>query len=111
MTVVDDGEEAMAFLRRTGKYHRAPRPQLVFLDLNLPRKDGREVLQEIKGDSDLRRIPVVIMTTSSSERDIQHAYELHANCYITKPVDLEDFLSAVRSCENFWLETAQLPNS
>ncbi len=109
MHVVDDGEEAMAYLRRRGKYSDAPRPQLVFLDLNLPRKDGREVLAEMKQDEDLKRIPVIVLTTSSADRDVLRAYELHANCYVTKPVELDEFLDAVRRCETFWLETVRLP--
>ena len=94
--VVEDGVEALAFLRREGDYGAVPRPDLVLLDLNLPRKDGREVLAEIKADPDLRRIPVVILTTSSAEEDILKTYDLHANCYITKPVDLDQFLKVVQ---------------
>jgi len=107
--VVVDGVEAMAFLRREGKYADAPRPDLVLLDLNLPKKDGREVLAEIKVDESLKRVPVVILTTSQAEEDILKAYELNANCYITKPVDLDQFLKVVRSIENFWLTIVKLP--
>lgn len=108
--VVSDGVEALQFLRREGKYADAPRPDLMLLDLNLPRKDGREVLEEMKSDHDLRRIPVVILTTSSSEQDIVRSYDLHANCYITKPVDLDQFISVVRGVEDFWLTVVKLPN-
>jgi chemotaxis family two-component system response regulator Rcp1 len=107
--VVGDGVEAMAFLRREGKYAAAPRPDLVLLDLNLPKKDGHEVLAEIKGDDSLRRIPVVILTTSRSEEDILKTYNLHANCYITKPVDLDQFMKVVQSIEDFWLTLVKLP--
>ncbi|PKN45602.1 MAG: response regulator [Deltaproteobacteria bacterium HGW-Deltaproteobacteria-17] len=104
-----DGEEAMAFLRREGKYADAPRPDLILLDLNLPRKDGREVLAEIKGDPSLRLIPVVILTVSNAEEDILKTYNLHANCYITKPIDLDQFIKVVRSIEDFWLTIVKLP--
>jgi chemotaxis family two-component system response regulator Rcp1 len=107
---VADGEEAMAFLRREGKYAGAPRPDLILLDLNLPRKDGREVLAEIKADENLKRIPVVILTVSSAEEDIFKTYNLHANCYITKPIDLNQFLKVVHSIEDFWLSIVKLPN-
>lgn len=107
--VVDDGEKAMAFLRRQGPYGDAPRPGLILLDLNLPRKDGRQVLAEIKADEELRRIPVVILTTSRAEEDINKSYDLHANCYITKPIELNQFLSVVRSIEDFWLSIVVLP--
>jgi chemotaxis family two-component system response regulator Rcp1 len=107
--VVVDGEEAMAFLRRKGKYAKAPRPDLVLLDLNLPRKDGREVLAEIKSDPDLKRIPVVILTSSRDEDDILKSYNLHANCYITKPLDLHQFIKVVKSIEDFWLTIVKLP--
>jgi two-component system, chemotaxis family, response regulator Rcp1 len=107
--VVQDGVEAMAFLRRKGRYVDIPRPDLVLLDLNLPRKDGREVLSEIKLDPDLKRIPVVILTSSAAEQDILHAYNLYANCYITKPLDLEQFLRVIRSIEDFWLAVVKLP--
>jgi CheY-like chemotaxis protein len=108
---VNDGEEAMAFLRRTGRFAAAPRPDLILLDLNLPRKDGREVLAEIKADESLKRIPVVILTVSSAEEDILRSYNLHANCYITKPLDLDQFVKVVRSVEDFWLTIVRLPTS
>ncbi|MFH0878073.1 MAG: response regulator, partial [Lentisphaerota bacterium] len=100
---VGDGVEAMDFLRRRGKHAYAPRPDLVLLDLNLPKKDGREVLAEIKSDEGLKRIPVVILTTSSEEEDILKSYNLHANCYITKPIDLNQFIKVVEAIEDFWL--------
>lgn len=109
ISVAEDGVEAIAYLRRTGKYLQAPRPDLILLDLNLPKKDGREVLEEIKGDADLKKIPVVVLTTSAAERDILHAYDLHANCYITKPVVLEQFIRVVQSIEDFWLTIVKLP--
>lgn len=107
--VAEDGVEAMAFLRREGNYADAPRPDVILLDLNLPRKDGREVLAEIKADETLRRIPIVVMTTSSAEQDILRTYDLHANCYITKPVDLDQFIEVVRSIQEFWLTIVKLP--
>jgi CheY-like chemotaxis protein len=107
--VVGDGEEAMAFVRGQGKYADAPRPDLVLLDLNLPKKDGREVLAEIKADPDLKRIPVVILTISKEEEDILKTYNLHANCYITKPIDLHQFLKVVQAIEEFWLTIVKLP--
>jgi chemotaxis family two-component system response regulator Rcp1 len=107
---VTDGEEAMAFLRKEGKYANVPRPDLVLLDLNLPKKDGRQVLAEIKNDDELKRIPVVILTVSSAEEDILKTYNLHANCYITKPIDLSQFMKVVRSVEDFWLTIVKLPN-
>jgi CheY-like chemotaxis protein len=106
---VPDGVQAMAFLRRQGKYATAPRPSLVLLDLNLPRKNGRETLAELKQDPGLRRIPVVILTTSRDEQDIVRSYDLHANCFITKPVDLGQFLAVIKSIEGFWLEVVRLP--
>lgn len=106
---VPDGMEAMAFLRRWGQYTDAPRPDLILLDLNLPRKDGRQVLAEVKADEDLRRIPVVILTTSSSDEDIIRSYNLHANSYVTKPVDLDQFVRVVKSIEDFWLTIVTLP--
>ena len=106
-----DGVEAMAFLRKEGKYADVPRPHLILLDLNLPRKDGREVLSEIKGDECLKRIPVVVLTTSNDERDIFKTYDLHVNCYITKPIDFEQFLQVVRSIKDFWLTIVQLPGN
>jgi CheY-like chemotaxis protein len=109
LTWLSDGEEALAFLRRQGKYSHAPRPDLILLDLNLPRKDGREVLTEIKSDDNFKRIPVVILTTSQAEEDILKAYHLNANCYIPKPVDLERFLTVVKTIEDFWLTIVKLP--
>jgi len=109
LSVVRDGEEAMAFLRREGPFTASPRPNLVLLDLNLPKKDGREVLEELKGDTDLCRIPVIVLTTSGAEADISRSYELHANCFITKPLDLDDFFGVVRSIKDFWLASARLP--
>ncbi len=111
LSVVSDGVEAMAFLRREGRYADAPRPDIVLLDLNMPRKDGREVLAEMKSDEQLKRIPVVVLTTSEAEQDILRTYDLHANCYLTKPVDLEQFISIVKSVEDFWLTIVQLPKS
>lgn len=105
-----DGVEAMEFLRRKGPHENAPRPDLVLLDLNLPRKDGREVLGEMKEDPDLRLIPVVVLTTSEAEQDVLRTYQLCANCYITKPVDLEKFITIVRSIEDFWLTIVRLPS-
>ena len=106
---VEDGVEALEFLRREGEYKDAPRPDLILLDLNLPRKDGREVLAEIKEDEVLRRIPVVVLTTSRDEVDVLKMYDLHANCYVTKPLDLADFIEVVRSIEHFWLSIVMLP--
>jgi CheY-like chemotaxis protein len=111
LSVVKDGVEAMAFLRREGKYSAAPRPDLVLLDLNMPRKDGRAVLAEVKADPELRRIPVVILTTSKAEEDILRSYDLHANSYVTKPVDFEQFMNVVRSIEDFWLTVVKYPNN
>ena len=108
--VAVDGVDALNFLRREGKYANAPRPDLILLDLNLPRKDGREVLAEIKTDPLLKRIPVVILTTSDAEQDILATYDLHANCYITKPVDLDCFIYVVKSIEGFWLSVVKLPS-
>ena len=108
--VVADGVEALQFLRREGEHAEAPRPGLVLLDLNLPRKDGREVLAEMKQDPRLRLIPVVVLTTSEAENDIVRSYELHANCYITKPVGLEQFIAIVREIESFWLAVVTLPS-
>jgi CheY-like chemotaxis protein len=110
LSVARDGVEALAFLRREGPHASASRPDLILLDLNLPKKDGREVLAEIKEDSRLRRIPVVVLTTSKAEEDILRTYDLHANCYITKPVDLEQFISVVRSIDDFWLSVVRLPS-
>jgi len=106
---VPDGVEAIAYLRKEGKYKEASRPDLILLDLNLPKKDGREVLAEIKSDLGLKRIPVVILTTSRAEQDILRAYNLHANCYITKPVDLDQFIRVAKSIDDFWFTMVRLP--
>jgi chemotaxis family two-component system response regulator Rcp1 len=106
---VEDGVEALQFLRRQGPYRAAPRPDLILLDLNLPRKDGREVLEELKEDPQLKQIPVVVLTTSRAEQDVFRSYALHANCYITKPVDFTQFMEVVKSIENFWLAVVTLP--
>lgn len=110
INVVEDGVTAMQYLRKEGTYREVSRPDIIMLDLNLPKKDGREVLEEIKSDEDLKRIPVVILTTSSDEQDILKSYNLHANCYITKPVDLEKFIHLVKSIETFWLTLVKLPD-
>ena len=109
LTVVPDGVEAMAFLRREGRYATAEQPDLILLDLNLPKMDGREVLQEIKADEALKRIPVVVLTSSNAEQDVLRSYGLHANCYVTKPVDLDQFIAAVKAIEDFWLTVVTLP--
>lgn len=109
LRTVRDGVKAMNYLRREGKYHDTPRPDLILLDLNLPRKDGREVLAEIKADESLRRIPVVILSSSKAEEDIRKSYELNASCYITKPAGLHEFMSVIRSIENFWLTIVEVP--
>jgi len=109
LNVATDGIEALAFLHREGKHSTAPRPDLILLDLNLPKKDGREVLRTIKEDPALMSIPVVILTTSSAREDVENSYRLHANCYITKPVSLEGFLTVVQSIDNFWLSVVKLP--
>jgi CheY-like chemotaxis protein len=106
---VEDGVEAMAYLHRQDRYSDAVRPDLILLDLNLPKKNGREVLAEIKADDDLKRIPVVILTVSKAEEDILKSYNLHANCYITKPINLDNFLEVVKSIEDFWLTIVKLP--
>ncbi len=108
--VVADGEAALRFLRRESEHAGAPRPDLILLDLNLPRSDGREVLREIKQDPDLRRIPVVVLTSSEAEEDIVAAYDLNVNCYVTKPVDFERFVGVIRSIEDFWLTVVKLPS-
>ena len=110
LQIVGDGIDAMDFLHRNGKFTNAPRPDLILLDLNLPRKDGREVLAEIKDDPDLKRIPVVILTISNAEVDILKTYNLHANCYITKPLDLNQFMKIIKSIEDFWLMIVKLPS-
>jgi two-component system, chemotaxis family, response regulator Rcp1 len=109
ITHLEDGIEAMAFLRREGAYSDAPRPDLILLDLHMPRMNGREVLAEVKQDPELRRIPVIIMTTSDDEKDINAAYNLHVNCYVTKPVDLDQFIGVVKNIEHFWFSVVKLP--
>lgn len=111
VSVVEDGEQAILFLRRQGKHTAAPRPDLILLDLHLPRKSGLEVLEEIKQDPDLKRIPVVMLTTSHDPPDIRKAYDRHANCYICKPVDLDQFIGVVKSIEDFWLTVVKLPRA
>jgi two-component system, chemotaxis family, response regulator Rcp1 len=111
LSVVGDGVEALAFLRREGPYGNAPRPDLILLDLNLPKKDGRDVLAEIKVDKDLKRIPVVVLTTSNAEKDVLRTNDLHANCYITKPVDFEQFVKVVKLIEDFWFTIIKLSKS
>jgi CheY-like chemotaxis protein len=110
LSVVADGVEALQFLRREGHFADAPRPDLMLLDLNLPRKDGREVLSEVKADESLRRIPVVVLTTSEAEEDVLRSYDLHANAYVTKPVDFERFISVVRRIDDFFVSVVKLPN-
>lgn len=109
LSIVRDGVEALAFLRREGTYGDAPRPDIILLDLNLPKKSGFEVLAEVKADPDLRRIPIVVLTTSEAEQDIIRSYDLHANCYITKPVDFEQVITAMREVNGFWLGVVRLP--
>ena len=109
LTVVDDGVKALALLRREGEFEGAPRPDLILLDLNLPRMSGREVLAEVKSDPELKTIPIVILTSSQAEKDIVSAYELSVNCYVTKPVDLEQFVTVVKSIEDFWFSIVRLP--
>lgn len=109
LSVAGDGVEALAILRKQGSYAAAPRPDLILLDLNLPKKNGRAVLAEIKGDPNLKRIPVVIITSSAAEEDVVRSYDLHANCYITKPLELENFVQVVRAVEDFWVGIVKLP--
>lgn len=109
MHLVEDGVEAMVYLRREGKYSNANAPDIIFLDLNLPKKSGAEVLEEIKADKELKKIPVVVLTTSKDEVDIVKSYNLHANCFITKPVDLEKFIHVIKTTEDFWLTIVKLP--
>jgi len=109
ISTVADGIDALAFLRKEGIFSKAKKPDIIFLDLNLPKKDGREVLREIKSDSNLKNIPVVVLTSSSAEEDILRSYDLHANCYVNKPVDLDQFFNIVKSIENFWLTIVKLP--
>jgi CheY-like chemotaxis protein len=110
LSVAEDGEEAMMFLHKEGQFTNATRPDLILLDLNLPGKDGREVLKEVKVDDDLKKIPVVVLTTSKAEEDILKSYDLHANSYITKPVDFDQFINVIKSIESFWLEVVKLPS-
>jgi len=109
--VVKDGEEALHFLNRVGEYQNKPRPDMIFLDLNLPRKDGREVLAEIKNDNSLRKIPVVVLTTSEAKVDIEICYNLHANCFITKPVDINEYIEVINQIDNFWFKIVKLPEN
>jgi chemotaxis family two-component system response regulator Rcp1 len=111
LNVVDDGVKAMAFLRKKGEYAKKPRPDVILLDLNLPKMDGRDVLAAIKQDEDLKRIPVVILTTSNSDKDILNAYNLHANCYITKPLDMDQFVHVVQTLKEFWFTIVKLPSN
>ena len=110
LNVVTDGVAAIDFLRRSGQYEKAPRPDMVLLDLDLPRKNGSQVLEEIKTDPSLRRIPVMILSTSTADKDLEGAYDLHANCYITKPGDLDEYLNVMRSIEQFWFNVVSLPS-
>jgi|SRR5665647_1267783 CheY-like chemotaxis protein len=107
--IAEDGEEAILFLHGEGKFSGSPRPDIIFLDLNLPKKDGREVLREIKEDNNLKNIPVVVLTTSGAEKDILRSYALHSNAYVTKPLDFDQFIMVVKSIANFWLEVVKLP--
>ena len=107
--IVEDGVRALEYLRRNGEYRDATRPSLILLDLNLPRKDGREVLAELKNDDDLKSIPVVVLTTSDADEDVRKSYDLHCNCYVTKPYDFEDFVGVVKAIESFWLSVVKLP--
>ncbi len=109
LSVVEDGEEALRFLRKQGDHRNAPRPDLILLDLNLPKKDGRELLAEVKQDPDLQQIPVIVLTTSEADQDVRRAYRLHANCYLTKPLDMDSFLRKMRAVEDFWLNVVRLP--
>ena len=111
LTVVKNGADALSLLRRQGQHAGAARPDLILLDLNLPKKDGRKVLAEIKGDDNLKRIPVVVLTTSEDEQDVLESYNLHANCYIVKPLDLDRFITVVKSIEDFWLRIVVLPKN
>ncbi|MDJ0845456.1 response regulator [Crocosphaera sp.] len=111
LMIVRNGMDAMAYLRKEGEFHESPRPNLIILDLNLPRKDGREVLAEIKSDPNLKRIPVIVLTTSSNDEDIQESYDLYVNCYITKSRNLKDLFKLVKGIESFWLDTVTLPDN
>lgn len=110
LKIAEDGEEALQFLRQEGRFRDEPRPDLVLLDLNLPKKTGREVLAAVKADECLRSIPIIILTTSNAEQDVLRAYDLHANCYLTKPIDMDDFVVKIRAIEDFWLMLVRLPN-
>lgn len=110
LDVVTDGAEALAYLRHEGEYADAPRPDLILLDLNLPKRDGREVLQEVKDDPDLRHIPVIVLTTSKAEQDVLRSYQLHANAYVTKPVDFDGFIDAIKQIDHFFVSVVQLPS-
>ncbi|HEY3742727.1 MAG TPA: response regulator [Bryobacteraceae bacterium] len=110
LSVVDDGDKAIRFLQRKGQYSDSPVPELILLDLNLPKKDGIEVLREVKGSGDLALIPLIVLTTSDRENDVKKAYSLHANCYITKPLEIDAFIDKIRAIEQFWLTHARLPN-
>jgi len=111
LSVAEDGEEAMRFLQKDPPFERAPRPDLILLDLNLPKRDGRDVLAAIKTDSHLRQIPVIVLSTSDSEQDVRRAYELHANCYLTKPVHMDDFVAKIQAIEDFWIRFVRLPHT
>lgn len=111
LSVARDGVDALSFLRREGAFADAPRPDIILLDLNMPRKSGREVLEEVKADPELRRIPIVVLTTSEADEDVVRSYDLHANCYIKKPVDFDQFIRVIRSIEDFWLAVVRLPTS
>ena len=111
LDVVSDGGEALAYLRREGEYTDAPRPDLILLDLNLPRRDGREVLAEVKADENLRTIPVIVLTTSQADEDVLRSYQLHANAYVTKPVDFDGFIEAIRQIDHFFVSVVQLPTA
>lgn len=111
VSVVRDGDEAIAFLRRQGQYESAPRPDVIFLDLNVPKRDGRTLLAELKSDPELRNIPVIVLTTSEADEDIAHAYDLYANCYVKKPVEMQRFIQMIQSVEEFWLNVVRLPTA
>lgn len=109
LSVAEDGEEAMRFLKRQYPFESAPRPDLILLDLNLPKKDGRDVLADIKKDEHLKRIPVIVLSTSDSEQDVERCYQLHANCYMTKPLSMDDFVAKIQAIENFWVRCVRMP--
>jgi CheY-like chemotaxis protein len=110
LSVVEDGDQALRYLHKSGPFSKASRPDLIFLDLNLPKKDGREVLAEVKTDESLRRIPVIVLTTSEATSDVQRAYDLHANCYVKKPTGFDEYMQVIKACEDFWLSIVRLPN-